>query len=53
VRGYKCSTNFVKKIRAEWSPVAVKRILQNEMYIGTMVQGRYEKVNYKVRKVIE
>jgi DNA invertase Pin-like site-specific DNA recombinase len=53
VRGYKCSTNFVKKVRAEWSPVAVKRILQNEMYIGTMVQGRYEKVNYKVKKVVE
>lgn len=52
VRGYKCSSNFATKSKAEWSSVAVKRILQNEMYIGTMVQGKQEKLNYKVKKLI-
>ena len=53
IRGCRCSTNFATKAQAEWSPVAVKRILQNEMYIGTMVQGRYEKISYKGKKVVE
>lgn len=52
VRGCKCSTNFATKAKAEWSPVAVKRILENEMYIGTMVQGRHEKLNYKMKKIV-
>ena len=52
-RGCRCSTNFATKAKAEWSPVAVKRILQNEMYLGTMVQGRHEKLNYKVKKIVE
>ena len=32
---------------------AVKRILTNEIYTGTMVQGKREKVNYKVDKILE
>ena len=34
----------------EWSSVAVKRILTNEVYTGTLVQGKTEKINHKVRK---
>ena len=30
-----------------------KRILTNEIYTGTMVQGKREKVNYKVDKILE
>lgn len=30
-----------------WTPTAVGRILRNEMYTGTLVQGRYRRVDYK------
>lgn len=48
--GSKLATSFGKGERGKWSPVAVKRILTNETYIGTVVQGRDEKINYKVNK---
>ena len=35
-----------------WSVSTVKRILSNEMYIGTLVQGRERKVSYKSKKVV-
>lgn len=34
-----------------WSPSTVKRILENETYIGKLLQGRYKKVSYKDKKV--
>lgn len=30
-----------------WNPATVKRILKNEMYIGTLVQGREQRISYK------
>ena len=36
-----------------WSGVAVKRILTNETYLGHLLQGKTEKVNYKVKKNVE
>ncbi len=33
-----------------WSPTTVKRILTNEMYMGTLVQGRERRISYKSRK---
>lgn len=50
--GEKLSTKFQTKMTAKWSPVAVKRILTNEIYTGVMVQGKNEKVSYKVKKTI-
>lgn len=38
--------------QSKWGAVAVKRILQNEVYLGNLVQGKTEKVNYKVRSVL-
>ncbi len=35
-----------------WSSIAVKRILTNEVYLGHLVQGKTEKVNYKLKKWI-
>lgn len=32
---------------ALWSDKTVRRTLQDEMYIGTMVQGKFKKINYK------
>ncbi len=36
--------------RSSWSSVAIKRILTNEIYLGHMIQGKTETVNYKVKK---
>ncbi len=52
VQGSKLHTTFATKSKSSWSPVAVKRILTNETYIGTVVQGKAEKVNYKVNKCV-
>lgn len=52
IRGERLSTRFATGARARWSPVAVKRILVNESYIGTLVQGKEEKINYKVNKSV-
>ncbi len=50
--GEKFSTSFQTKPAAKWSAVAVNRILSNEVYAGVMVQGKYEQVNYKVKKTV-
>ena len=47
------ATGFRTGIVSKWSSVTVKRILTNEIYTGTMVQGRSEKVSYKVDKVLK
>ncbi len=36
--------------RSGWGSTTIKRILTNEVYLGHMVQGKTEKVNYKVKK---
>lgn len=35
-----------------WSPSTIARILQNAVYTGDMVQGRYRVISYKVHKQI-
>jgi len=35
-----------------WSHTGVRRILQNEVYTGTLVQNKYKKLNYKSHKMI-
>lgn len=52
LQGVKLRTGFVTGVKSKWSAVAVKRILTNENYTGTLVQGKEEKVNYKVKKSI-
>ncbi len=46
-RGEHFATGFVCHAAGEWSSVAVKRILDNEIYTGVLVQGKSEKINYK------
>lgn len=41
-------SGFVKEGKSLWHPGAVRRILQNEMYTGVMVQGKRRKINYKL-----
>ena len=36
-----------------WSSSSVKRILTNEVYLGHLLQGKTEKINYKIKKSIE
>lgn len=52
-KGMKYQSGFHTKERSLWSPVAVKRILTNQMYLGHMVQGKKTTPSYKVKKVIE
>lgn len=53
MQGEKFQTGFATRIKAKWSAVAVNRILTNESYIGTLVQGKEEKINYKVKKSVK
>lgn len=44
---------FSGAVKSMWSSATVKRILTNEMYLGHMVQGKTEKINYKLKKSVE
>lgn len=50
--GMKYDTGFAGVLSAKWAAASVKRILENPVYVGTMVQGKREKVNYKVKRSI-
>ena len=43
---------FSGAAKSEWSSTSVKRILTNEMYLGHMVQGKTEKINYKLKRSV-
>lgn len=49
--GGKFKTGFRKNLKTQWTSVAIKRILTNEVYIGNLVQGKKGTVNYKDKKV--
>lgn len=53
MQGEKYQTGFVTGVNMKWSAAAVKRILVNENYTGTLVQGKVEKVNYKIKKSVK
>lgn len=44
---------FADRPDAKWSATTVIRILQDEIYTGTLVQGRRGTYNHKLRNVIE
>lgn len=50
-KGEHYTTGFAAGKPAAWSAIAIKRILQNEIYTGTMVQGKSEKINYKLNTI--
>jgi len=41
---------FADKHNSHWSASTIIRILKNETYIGTLVQGKQYSINYKVKK---
>lgn len=51
-KGSKYKSSFKTSGKALWSHVAVRRILQNEVYTGVLVQGRRTTPNYKTKKFI-
>lgn len=50
--GIKHRSNFKKGSQSLWSHVAVRRILQNEVYTGVLVQGKRTTPNYKTKKFV-
>lgn len=50
---WRYTTSFKLKPQAKWSPMAVERVLKNEIYTGVMVQGKEKTLNYKVKKRIK
>lgn len=50
--GSKYRAKFQRKKKTLWSAVAVARILANEAYTGTLIQGRFTTPNYKVKKTV-
>ena len=51
-KGSKQRTCFQTKEVAQWSAVAIYRILRNEIYTGTLVQGKTTSPNHKVKKTV-
>jgi len=46
------NTSLFSEKYGAWSMSTIKRILQNEVYIGTLIQNREKKVSYKSKKVV-
>ena len=44
---------FAGSVKSGWSNSTIKRILTNEIYIGHLIQGKTEKINYKLKKTVE
>ncbi len=51
--GLNFSTTFKVYSKSKWSENAVRRILTNEIYIGTLIQGKTGKPNHKIKKAIK
>lgn len=47
--GERISTNFRKGNSAKWSQNIVRRIAENPVYIGTLIQGKTTTPNYKLK----
>ncbi len=48
--GWAYSTSFQLHPVAKWSAASVLRVLKNEIYTGTMIQGKESSPNYKIKK---
>lgn len=48
--GNQFTCGFQRSADPKWEHVSVTGILKNEMYIGTMVQGRHSKISYKMKE---
>ena len=51
--GIRIQDNFRTHEQAEWSSMSVRRILENEVYAGTLIQGRHSTPNHKIKKIMD
>ena len=51
--GIRIQDNFRTHRQAEWSSMSVRRVLENEIYAGTLIQGRHSTPNHKIKKLVE
>lgn len=51
-QGIRYESGFASRPNSKWSPQTIYRILTNEVYCGTLIQGRRTTINYKLRKII-
>lgn len=51
--GLNYSTSFKLGQQAKWTATAIRRILQNEIYVGTLEQGKESTINYKIKTRIK
>ena len=49
-RGLNYNSGFKSADKPTWKRETVMRILNSEMYTGTMVQGKSKRINYKIKK---
>ena len=47
--GSKYQSGFKKQIKTDWGAKAIYRILKNEMYTGSLVQGKTTTPNHKIK----
>ena len=45
-------SKYIGKKESKWTTKTIKDILQNQVYIGNLVQGKRKKINYKINKCI-
>lgn len=51
-QGSTYKTSFKTKSKAQWTAIAVRRILTNPVYVGTLIQGITTRPNYKIKTKI-
>lgn len=50
-QGFRYASGFKTKQHAAWTPVTVRRILTNQLYVGTLIQGIRTTPNHKVMAI--
>jgi site-specific DNA recombinase len=53
LKGYNYVNAMARNENASWNRTTIGRILRNETYTGTMVQGKRKKLSYKSREVTD
>ncbi len=51
--GIKCSGGATPTEAQQWYPATVHDILGNEVYTGTVVQGKFRKISYRVKRCVQ
>ena len=50
--GIHYKSGFQKNLYSKWSPAAVGRVLSNPLCKGLVVQGKQERINHKIKKMV-